>query len=119
MRTKGISASSGNAEHGRLGLLAYLLKELPSANIAICEPTAHRFVRRVILPPPHHPHECRPEPTRATPAGVGSSRHGPSGASPGGGDRGRWWSRTAHVSPPIPAVSCIATSSASRTQPAE
>src|SRR5512135_2529326 len=84
-----------------------------------CEPTAHRFVRRVILPPPHHPHECRPEPTLSTPAGVGSSRHGPSGASPGSGDRGRWWGSPVRVSPPLPAVSRVATRSVSRTQPAE
>jgi hypothetical protein len=85
----------------------------------MCEPTTHRLVRRIILPPPHHPHECRPEPTLSAPAGVGSSLHCPSGASPGSGDRGRWWGSTARVSPPIHAVSRVATSSASRTQPAE
>ena len=44
MRTKGISASSGSAEEVRLGLLAYLLKELPSANIAMTQHDARRGV---------------------------------------------------------------------------
>ena len=30
-----------------------------------CGPTAHRFVRRVFLPPLHHPPECLREPTAA------------------------------------------------------
>jgi len=30
-----------------------------------CEPTTHRSVRMVVLPPPHHPHECLREPTAA------------------------------------------------------
>jgi hypothetical protein len=36
-----------------------------------CEPTAHRFVWKVFPPPPHHPLECRREPTAAAWLGVG------------------------------------------------
>jgi len=35
------------------------------ASITMCEPTAHRFVWRVFLPPPDHPPECLREPTAA------------------------------------------------------
>ena len=36
-----------------------------------CEPTVHRLVQRLFLPPPHHPLECRREPTAAAWFGVG------------------------------------------------
>jgi hypothetical protein len=42
-----------------------------SAIFAYCEPTAHRLVRRVFLPPPHHPPECLWEPPAAAWSGVG------------------------------------------------
>src|SRR5512135_3545530 len=99
--------------------LALNISELPPAcgiKYRKCEPTTHRGVQRVILPPPHHPHECRPEPTVSTPAGVGSSPHGPSGPLPGSGDRGQWSGRAARVSPPISEVSCVAIGTYARMQ---
>jgi hypothetical protein len=41
------------------------------AELAWCDPTAHRLVRRVVLPPPHHPRECLWEPPEAAGLGVG------------------------------------------------
>ena len=55
---------------------------------AICEPTTHRGPRSVCLPPPHYPHECRPESTPSAPTGGSSSQHSPWGASPRTDGRG-------------------------------
>ena len=84
-----------------------------------CEPTTHRGVRRVILPPPHHPSECQPEPTLSTPTGGGSSLPPPLGALPGSDNRGPCSSSAAPVSPPIREVSRVVTGTDSRTQLAE
>ena len=76
------------------------------SNIPSCGPTAHRFVWRVFLPPPHHPPESRRGPTLLAPASVGSGPHGTPGTSLGRagrkGQRGRAW----RVFPPVCGVRC-------------
>ena len=64
-----------------------------------CEPTTHRFVRRAFHPTPHHPLECRPEPTPSTPARGGSGLHCRSGASRASSTGGRWSGSAAPCSP--------------------
>src|SRR5512135_355126 len=84
-----------------------------------CEPTTHRAVRRVFLPPPHHLHECRPEPTLATPNGGGSRLHRALEASPGSRARPRWSGSVARLSQPICEVFRVPMGTDPRTQPAE
>ena len=74
-----------------------------------CEPTTHRFVRRAFHPTPHHPLECRPEPTPSTPARGGSGLHCRSGASRASSTGGRWSGSAARVLPPICEVSRVVT----------
>ena len=74
-----------------------------------CEPTTHRFVRRAFHPTPHHPLECRPEPTPSTPARGGSGLHCRSGASRASSTGGRWSGSAACVLPPICEVSRVVT----------
>ena len=74
-----------------------------------CEPTTHRFVRRAFHPTPHHPLECRPEPTPSTPAHGGSGLHCRSGASRASSTGGRWSGSAARVLPPICEVSRVVT----------
>ena len=75
----------------------------------MCEPTTHRFVRRAFHPTPHHPLECRPEPTPSTPARGGSGLHCRSGASRASSTGGRWSGSAARVLPPICEVSRVVT----------
>jgi prepilin-type N-terminal cleavage/methylation domain-containing protein len=49
----------------------YILPYLEQANMHKCEPTAHRSVRKVFLPPPHHRAECLWEPPAAAWLDVG------------------------------------------------
>ena len=77
--------------------------------IVRCEPTTHRFVRRAFHPTPHHPLECRPEPTPSTPARGGSGLHCRSGASRASSTGGRWSGSAARVLPPICEVSRVVT----------
>ena len=74
-----------------------------------CEPTTHRFVRRAFHPTPHHPLECRPEPTPSTPARGGSGLHCRSGASRASSTGGRWSGSAPRVLPPICEVSRVVT----------
>ncbi len=84
-----------------------------------CEPTTHRAVWRVFLPPPHHLHECRPEPTRVTPNGRGSRLHRALEASPGSRARPRLSGSAARLSQPICEVFRVPTGTNPRTQTAE
>ena len=100
-----------------LGLKADLLgpngepfsRRVTSLLMQSCEPTTHRFVRRAFHPTPHHPLECRPEPTPSTPARGGSGLHCRSGASRASSTGGRWSGSAARVLPPICEVSRVVT----------
>src|SRR5512135_3497527 len=71
----------------------------PWSMLLCCEPPTHRSVPKGSSPPPHHPHECPPEPPLSTPVGGGSSAPCPSGAWLASDDRGRQSANVTHGSP--------------------
>ena len=59
----GATQRVGTKGEGESGIVVETINA--TATIVKCEPTTHRGAPRVVHPPPHHPHECRPEPTDA------------------------------------------------------
>ncbi len=104
------SGSNGPEIHG--------LRQRASFN-AGCGPTTHRAAQKVFFPPPHHPHECRPEPTHAALNGRGSRMHRALEASPVSRGRPRLSGSAAHLSQPICKVFRVPIGTDSRTQSAE
>lgn len=116
LRTVGRSGVPGNFP-GSSGLASRVRRS--DCCFPTCEPTTHRAVWRVFLPPPHHLHECRPEPTHATPNGGGSRLHRALEASPGSRARPRLSGSAARLSQPICEVFRVPMGTDPRTQPAE